>query len=608
MNIDDEQGKQEISWKIISQFLKNNIRITKMIWRQKKGQIIGIFFIYFGISISPFLIAFFRGLLIDELVLVGGAGISSGIIIYLSALIVSTWLPSIFHTLQMYFEKFIYFFISEKFEILTLKKRGDIDIAIHEDPKMNDLFNKISDKGTYMISNSFTRQFDIFRDIVGVIFASIIIISYEWWILIIILVFSIPEFIISSKYGYQIWAIQGVKGETRRKFYNFRQHFFGISSLTELKLFQNIKHFLSIIRDLFIEFQNEEKKAEKKRLKQKSIALILSALSMGFTVVWFVYGAANGLILVGTLTFIISSLGNLRSSFMGLFGSLGKQYEDALFVNDFFEFLDIKPVVERPKKGIVLSSKKTPEIVFENVNFKYPGTERFVLKDFSIRIAPGEKIALVGINGSGKTTFVKLLCRFYDPDEGRILIDGNDLKDIDLESWYKIMGALFQDYDKYHLIVREAISVGRTNKKSKIEKIKMAAKASEADIFIEEWEDRYEQMLGKSFRGGIEPSIGQWQKLALARTFYRDPQVLILDEPTSSIDAEAEEKIFKKLESLPKDRTVILISHRFSTVRRANRIAVIENGKLLELGSHTELIKANKTYARLFNLQAKGYE
>ena len=223
-------------------------------------------------------------------------------------------------------------------------------------------------------------------------------------------------------------------------------------------------------------------------------------------------------------------------------------------------------------------------------------------------IPQGERLALVGGNGSGKTTFVKLLCRFYDPTEGRILIDGRDLRTINLESWYAMLGVLFQEYAHYHLLVRDVIALGRSGHEPTLEKIKAAAQASEADAFIEEWEWQYEQMLGKSFSQGVEPSIGQWQKLALARTFYRDPRVLILDEPTSSVDAEGEAHIFERIESAGRERTVILISHRFSTVRHADRIAVLENGVLTELGAHEKLLAHDGTYARLFKLQAKGYQ
>ncbi len=311
---------------------------------------------------------------------------------------------------------------------------------------------------------------------------------------------------------------------------------------------------------------------------------------------------------IGTLTFYLAAIMGLRRSLSGFFLGVGRQYQDGLFVTDAFQMLDLPPALKKSEKGIALSEGKTPKIVFENITFTYPGTKHLVLKDFSLEIKPGEKIALVGTNGAGKTTLIKLLCRFYDPNEGRILIDGTDIREIDLESWYAMLGVLFQDYANYHFLVKEAIGVGRTGDAYSQEKMEQSARASEAEAFIKQWDKAYEQMLGKEFTGGVEPSIGQWQKLGLARTFYRDPRVLILDEPTSSIDAESEAKIFEKLEQLPKDRTVILISHRFSTVRQANRICVIEGGRPTELGTHRELLKLNGTYARLFRLQAKGYK
>ena len=287
--------------------------------------------------------------------------------------------------------------------------------------------------------------------------------------------------------------------------------------------------------------------------------------------------------------------------------NLGQQYQDSLFVTDIFKLLDIQPALVKPVSGFVLPRDTTPEIVFENVSFAYPGTDTVVLKNFSLRVEPGEKIALIGANGAGKTTIVKLLCRFYDPTEGRILIGGRDIREIDIESWYAILGALFQDYAHYPFIVKDAIALGRTESPLAMDQVRGAAHSSEADIFINEWKDKYEQMLGKDFTGGIEPSIGQWQKLAISRAFYRNAQVLILDEPTASIDAESEAKIFDRLEKETQGKTVILISHRFSTVRHATKIAVLENGRLKELGRHEELLKKKGLYARLFNLQAEGY-
>ncbi len=312
--------------------------------------------------------------------------------------------------------------------------------------------------------------------------------------------------------------------------------------------------------------------------------------------------------LIGTLTFILASVGELSSSLTELFVFLGRQYADSLFVTDTFKFLDSKPIITSPTNCLNLNPATTPHIVFDNITFTYPRAKKPALQNFSLEIKPGEKVAIVGVNGAGKTTLVKLLFRFYDPQIGKITIDGIDIKEIDLNCWYQKIGAIFQDYAHYHLLVRDAIAIGNSGEETSVEKVKSAAQFAEVATFIEEWKDKYNTMLGKQFAGGVEPSIGQWQKLALARTFYRDPKLWILDEPTSSIDSEAEAKIFEQLQSLPEDRSVILISHRFSTVRKADKIVVIKDGTIAETGSHEELLARKGTYARLFNLQALGYK
>ena len=361
------------------------------------------------------------------------------------------------------------------------------------------------------------------------------------------------------------------------------------------------------IKELFRNFQAEQRQNEKKRLRRSMAALIIAQATIAFATVYFILAVVNGGLQIGTLVFVLASIAGLRQALGGLFMNLGQQYQDSLFVTDIFKLLDTKPALARKASGFVLPRNTTPEIVFENVSFAYPGTDTVVLKNFSLTIKPGEKVALIGANGAGKTTIVKLLCRFYDPTEGRITIGGQDIREIDIESWYRILGALFQDYAHYPFIVKETIALGRTESPLAMNRVKGAARSSEADLFIEEWKNKYEQMLGKDFTGGIEPSIGQWQKLAISRAFYRNAQVLILDEPTSSIDAEAETKIFDRLEKETEGKTVILISHRFSTVRHATKIAVLKDGRLKELGTHEDLLKKNGLYARLFNLQAKGY-
>ena len=604
-----EIKEKMFSFSVFREMAKNGFHLGKIVWKEKKWSVIAMMSVFLVISFVPFLESWSRGEIINRLIeSIGNKNLSQKLIAVIGIFIFSTFLFSIMTALQGYLSRIFYFFTGEKFELLIIKKRGQLDVSLHEDPKYNNLFNKITEQGVWRIQNFSDRQFYIFQNILEVIMASVILIFFKWWILPMILLGALFEFITEAKYGRDVWGIHTTRAEVSRRYWDLRSHFNGISSIIELKLFQNIPYFFSAIKELFQGFQLEEKKSEKNKLFYRIASISISQVTLAFAIIWFVFEVINGNMLVGTLIFVLASMGSMRQALSGLLSNIGRQYQDNLFITDFFKFINLKPAIKKPEKGIALDPKITPEISFNNVTFSYPGTNTVVLNNFSLKIAPGEKIALVGVNGAGKTTIVKLLCRFYDPDKGNITIGGYDIKEIDLESWYYQLGAIFQEYSQYHFTVKEAIAIGRTGEKSSLEKVKEAAKAAEADIFIEEWEKSYDQLLGKAFTEGKEPSIGQWQKLALARTFYRNPRVMILDEPTSSIDAEAESKIFEKLEKLPSDRTVILISHRFSTVRQANRIAVIESGGIKELGNHEELLKINGIYSRLFNLQAKGYK
>lgn len=600
---------KKISLSVFSAMLRDTKRITGIIWKERKGLVIGLIFILILLSFLPFLSSGAVGLLINELVRVAGNNkITNGLLLFGILFASASFLIPFFRTVQLYFANQLRFFLQEKLEILIVSKKGEIDIAVHEDPVHNDLFNKVREGGLFRLESFVDRQFFIFQNALEVMAASVILIFAEWWVFLIIFVGTIPSLIVEAKYGRDVWGIYTAKAEVRRKFWNLKDHFETVPYLIELKIFKNIAYFVKAIKELFRDFIDEEKRNEKKKLFNELLVLVLSQAVSIFAIVWFVLEVVQGNLQIGTLTFFLASIGGLEKSLGGLFSNLGRQYQDGLFVRDVFKLLDIEPVIPKHEKGVVINPNRTPEIVFDNVSFSYPKTKKLVLKNFSMKIASGEKVALVGINGAGKTTLIKLLCRFYDTSSGKILLDGHDIKNIDLESWYHVLGAIFQDYGKYYFTVKDLIALGRVGEDKTMPKVKRAAQASGADVFIEEWEETYNQMLGKHFSEGVEPSIGQWQKLALAKAFYRDSRILILDEPTSSIDAEAEAKIFDKLESLPSDRTVILISHRFSTVRHADRICVIENGKAKEIGTHKELLALGGLYARLFRLQAKGYQ
>ncbi|HLC83974.1 MAG TPA: ATP-binding cassette domain-containing protein, partial [Bacteroidia bacterium] len=279
------------------------------------------------------------------------------------------------------------------------------------------------------------------------------------------------------------------------------------------------------------------------------------------------------------------------------------------YIDQYFELLEYPNSIILSNKPVTFDEQPKPPIIeFKNVSFKYPDSKRFILKNFNLTIGSGEKVALVGENGAGKSTLIKLILRFYDATEGEILINGTNIKEVDLKTWHQQIGALFQDFIKYQFTFKENIIYGDIAKRNDAVAIKEAIKKAGADSFLGNLPKGTDQIVGKTFEEGVDLSGGQWQKLALARAFFRDAPILILDEPTSAIDAKAEYEIFQKVGELQKDKTVIIISHRFSTVRNADRILVLEGGKIVEEGDHKELMEKKGLYEELFTLQAQGYK
>lgn len=606
--MEDEKQVNKFSPILFRGMIRNSFRLIKIIWPDKRKEIIILGILFVLMSASPFIYSGTNGFLINELVSISrNHNLNYYTFILIGIFILASLIISFLFAIQNYIINTLWLFLEEKFEFLLIKKKSELDISIHEDPKHNNLFNRVNEGGIWKLQNFINRQFYILQNIIEVVIASLILIYFRWWLFLIILVSTLPELISEIKYGYSVWTIHESRSEIKRKYWNLKGYFSSVYAIKELKIFQNIPYFLSKIKELFSKFQKEEKNNEKERLVYRLFAISISQSALAFVIIYFTLQVIKGNLLIGTFTFFLASVNNLRQALTGLFSNIGIQYQYSFFVTDIFKLLNLKPTLTKPIKGIILDKKKIPEIIFDNVTFKYPNTNNNVLTNFSLHIKPGDRIAIVGLNGAGKTSFVKLLCRFYDPNEGKITINGHLLKNIDLESWYSQLGVIFQDYSNYYFTVKEAIAIGNTNINLSLNKVIGSAKLSESDTFIEKWGNKYEQVLGKTFTGGIEPSIGQWQKLALARTFYRNPNVMILDEPTSSIDAEAESKIFDRLNNLSSDKTIILISHRFSTVRQAKKIVVIEKGRLIEEGSHKDLLNMEGTYARLFKLQAKGY-
>jgi ATP-binding cassette, subfamily B, bacterial len=322
---------------------------------------------------------------------------------------------------------------------------------------------------------------------------------------------------------------------------------------------------------------------------------------------YIVWRTLHGAFSIGDLTFLSGSFRRLRNLLEDLLMGFSSVAGQALYLDDLFSFFDIRPEITSPPDAVPFPQPIRQGFVFEDVGFRYPGAERWAVRHLRFTLHAREVLALVGENGAGKTTLVKLLARLYDPDEGRILLDGRDLREYDLRALRANIGVIFQDFVRYHLTAAENIAVGRIEARDDRTRIVEAARRSLADEVIRKLPQGYDQVIGKRFRGGIDLSGGEWQKIAIARAYMRDAQLLILDEPTAALDARSEFEVFQRFKELSRDRTAVLISHRFSSVRMADRIVVLADGGIEAIGTHEDLLRQQGRYAELFELQAAGY-
>lgn len=586
---------------------RNVKRLVALAWQDHKR----LFIALGGLSVASSGISFLQtgaiALLIDALAPVSDVA-RSGLAAAAALAILAAVMPDLIHSALNYVDRQFYISLEQRMELLFLRRKGEIDLAAYEDPKFNDLLNRAEARGTFPMVELLQSQFANLQNVLELTVASAVLVLIDWRLFVLVLLGTLPKFAAEARYGRGVWGIYEAHAEIRRRYFDLRWHFYDLRSLAELKLFQNVRHFHGLLAGLLGEFNAQQRRVERRKLAWMAAAIVIGGGGLGAAIVLLVSQVSRGDMSIGTLVFVLGAVATLQRALSGFFLSAARQYQFSLFVTDLFRVFDTGPTLPQAKQPRVLDASRAPAITFEDVSFAYPGTEKTILRHVSLAIEPGERLAVVGVNGAGKSTLMKLLCRIYDPTEGRILVNGCDLREIELSQWHALLGVHFQDYASYHFPVKEVIALGRRNGSTPhIESVRNAARRSGADAFIEEWKDQYDQMLGRQFTDGIDPSKGQLQKLALARTFYRDPRIMILDEPTSSIDAEGESRIFEQFETLSRNTTVLLISHRFSNVRKADRVCVLENGTITELGTHHALAKRGATYARLFQLQAAGY-
>ena len=445
------------------------------------------------------------------------------------------------------------------------------------------------------------------QDLITMGFLAAGLMAFNPWLIILLLIAIIPAFLGESYFNDQSYALTRGQTPERRELDYVR--YLGASDETakEVKIFDLSGFIIERFKQLSGKFYSDNKRLAIKRSLWGTFFAMLGSAGYYAAYVVIIIKTVDGTVTIGMLAFLAGSFRQLRSLLEGILSRFTSVSQGAIYLRDFFEFFDIKPKITLPANPLPFPKVIQQGFVFEDVGFKYQNSERWANRHLSFTLLPGEKLALVGENGAGKTTLVKLLARLYDPTEGRILLDGKDLRDYDLTDLRINVGIIFQDYLRYQMTFAQNIAVGNISEVDNRPLIQASAKQSLADILAETLPGAYDQQLGKRFAQGVELSGGEWQKVALARAYMRNAQLLILDEPTSALDARAEYAVFERFAELTKGKSAVLISHRFSTVRMADRILVLEKGELIEIGSHHELIQKNGRYAELFNLQAMGY-
>jgi ABC-type multidrug transport system fused ATPase/permease subunit len=495
-------------------------------------------------------------------------------------------------------------------EMYKIERQSALDIGTIESNSYQNLLRSAQEWGTGSILNLQDFIFTSATSFAGILTSMIILWALNGWLVLFAMLAATPVYFFYTKYSMEVFRIRYFSLDDHRIIGNRISHFEELQKAVDVILLKLKTWLQGQIRDRKISYNKKISAAEKKKSISYAFLSLWYLLFLFAAIALMTKEALAGSIAVGGLLLAFNTYTRFYQTVNGYIESISFTEEAARYAARWFELFDLKAKIVSKKNALRFSFTEPPLIEFKNVSFRYPGetsTNPLVLQNLSFTIRPGEKIALVGVNGSGKTTLIKLLCRVYDPSEGNILVNGVDLKDIHLEDWQQAIGILFQDFPNYNLTVRESIGVGRIGETLDEEKMKQAAYYSGADEFITSFPSTYDQLIWKEFKDGTDLSKGQHQRLAVARMFYRNAPITILDEPTASIDAVTEEKIFSTLEKNMEGKTVILITHRFSTVKNADKTLMLENGKIIEQGSHRELMQLNGKYAELYKMQAKRY-
>ncbi len=490
--------------------------------------------------------------------------------------------------------------------ILVMKHAAELDLQAYEDPVFYDRLERARVQATDRLGmiQSIGR---LVQQVITAVLMSISIMAFSPWLMLLLCTGVLPAFLGESHFAFLGYEKNFRQTPVRRQLDYLRVLSGSKEAAKELKLF-DLSPFLSErFTSLANKVYDEDVALSRRRFVLGSGLSVLGTMGYYAAYVFVIWKALLGQISIGSLTFLAGAIQQASLNIQQVFSTLAGIADQALFLTDLLAFFAMQPTIRSKPNARPAPVPMREGIEFRNVSFRYPGTERMVLQGLDLRLDVGERMALIGENGEGKTTVVKLITRLYDPTEGQILMDGVDLREYRLEDLYREIGVIFQDFMRYELTARENVAVGRIGELANTGLLMDAAQKSGADEVIAKLPLAYEQMLGRRFEGGVDLSGGEWQKLALARAYLRDAQLLILDEPTAALDARSEFEVFHRFVELTTGKTALFISHRFSTVRMADRIVVLKGGAVAEEGSHEQLVNLGGLYAEMFAMQAASY-
>src|SRR5476649_1141103 len=500
--------------------------------------------------------------------------------------------------------------LSEKISTTTSVRLMDhaaqLDLEDFEDSEFQDRLERARAQAagrTGLMSQLFGQA----QDLVTIASFAAGLVVYAPWLIVLLAVALIPAFIGEAHFNAQSYWLNYHRAPERRELDYVRQVAASADTAKEVKIFGLHRFFIDRYLELAVSFFRANRKIAVRRAAWGSLLTAISTVAYYFAYAYIVWRTLLGEFSIGSLTFLAGSFLRLRGLLEQLLSGFSSVAGQALYLDDLFSFFEIEPEIRSPANPLPFPEPIQEGFSFEDVGFRYPGAERWAVRNLSFQLRAGEVLALVGENGAGKTTLVKLLARLYDPDEGHIFLDGHPLNEYSLEDLRSHIGVIFQDFVRYHLSAAENIAVGRIEARDDRARIVAAAERSLADEVIRKLPKGYDQMVGKRFKGGVDLSGGEWQKIAIARAYMRDAQLLILDEPTAALDARAEFEVFQRFKELSAGKTAVLISHRFSSVRMADRIVVLGDGRVEAAGTHEALLAQGGRYAELFELQAAGY-